>query len=117
MKTTFNFGTPLNVNGTRFINKRDRKMAQDAYAEKFIVKTNKAIMEIIGLDGVVDETGMSGGMVNIMLKMHPSQLHAHIVKSCRKPSPYHKSTSTFLTTLSRLHITLCNKKGLINKLH
>ena len=66
MKASFNFGTPLNVNGTRFINRRDRKEKQDEYAEVFIDKTNEAIMEIIGVDGAVDETGFSGGMMNAM---------------------------------------------------
>ena len=66
MRTFFNLGTPLNVNGTRFINRKDRAKIQDAYVETYIVKTNIAIMEIIGVDGAADETGMSGGMINIM---------------------------------------------------
>ena len=66
MRTTFNLGSPLNVNGTRFINRKDRAKIQDNYAEKFIIKTNIDVMEIIGIDGIADESGMSGGMVNIM---------------------------------------------------
>lgn len=40
----FNFGTPLNINGTRFKNKKDRSKEQDNYAEIFINKTNDEIM-------------------------------------------------------------------------
>lgn len=66
MRTMFNLGAPLDVNGTRFKNNRDRSEIQDNYAEIYINKTNIQIMEIIGKDGEVDATGMSGGMVNFM---------------------------------------------------
>ena len=66
MRTTFNLGGPLEVNGTRFKNKNDRSKIQDNYVEIYVNKTNDAIMEIVGRDGVADETGMSGGMVNLM---------------------------------------------------
>jgi hypothetical protein len=66
MRTMFNLGGPLNVNETRFKNMRDRSRSQDKYVELYINRTNIAIMEIIGTDGEVDETGMSGGMVNFM---------------------------------------------------
>jgi len=36
MRTTYKLGSPLSVNGTRFLNKDDRKSEQDAYVEKFI---------------------------------------------------------------------------------
>jgi len=62
----FNLGGPLEVNGTRFKNKNDRSKIQDNYVEIYVNKTNDAIMEIVGRDGVADETGMSGGMVNLM---------------------------------------------------
>ena len=66
MRTMFNMGSPLDYNGTRFKSKKDRTDDQNDYAEAFINKTQTAIMEIVGKDGVADATGMSGGMVNIM---------------------------------------------------
>ena len=66
MRTTFILGGPLNVNGTRYLSLDDRSKEQDNYVELFINKTNNEIMEIIGLDGEADETGMSGGLVSIM---------------------------------------------------
>jgi len=36
MKAMFNFGTPLNVDGIRFKNRKDRAKIQDKYAETFV---------------------------------------------------------------------------------
>jgi len=36
MRTTFKLGAPLNINGTRFLNKGDRGKEQDAYVENFL---------------------------------------------------------------------------------
>lgn len=66
MRTMFNMGGPLDYNGTRFLSIKDRKEIQNDAAESFINKTKNAIEEIVGKDGASDETGFSGGMVNIM---------------------------------------------------
>jgi len=36
MRTTLRLGAPLNINGTRYESKSDRKDEQDAYVEAFI---------------------------------------------------------------------------------
>ena len=38
MRTEIKLGAPLDINGTRFLNKDDREDEQDAFVEKFIAE-------------------------------------------------------------------------------
>lgn len=43
MRTGFNMGAPLNINGTRYKNVKDRQKEQEKYTEDFVNVTDLAI--------------------------------------------------------------------------